>query len=296
VKILRTYDLRLDEGDPLWPELVNLLQAGFWIEAPGPRSVRAFMRETLFFDDDYIEGSISTVFVDSQPVDDLDAALVGPGSRLALSASMPGLVGAVMRIKSPYASFRSAISYGSAAADGASASVVGSAAVAGASASAGRTAGGLAAGKSAGSAVGRTAGGLAAGKSAGSAVGGSAGGLAAEKPAGGLVFVKLFNAVMAERGPALLERGLLVAASELAPLASRLGSGLGVAQARAEGSAAAPPPQSGRASAMSAAGASSESSAVPQAADGPPVELAILRVRAAARQMKAAGIGEGESK
>jgi hypothetical protein len=279
VKILRTYDLRLDEGDPLWPELVNLLQAGFWIEAPGPRSVRAFMRETLFFDDDYIEGSISTVFVDSQPVDDLDAALVGPGSRLALSASMPGLVGAVMRIKSPYASFRSAISYGSAAADGASASVVGSAAVAGASASAGRTAGGLAAGKS-----------------AGSAVGGSAGGLAAEKPAGGLVFVKLFNAVMAERGPALLERGLLVAASELAPLASRLGSGLGVAQARAEGSAAAPPPQSGRASAMSAAGASSESSAVPQAADGPPVELAILRVRAAARQMKAAGIGEGESK
>jgi hypothetical protein len=101
---------------------------------------------------------------------------------------------------------------------------------------------------------------------------------------------------MAERGPALLERGLLVAASELAPLASRLGSGLGVAQARAEGSAAAPPPQSGRASAMSAAGASSESSAVPQAADGPPVELAILRVRAAARPMKAAGIGEGESK
>jgi hypothetical protein len=279
VKILRTYDLRLDEGDPLWPELVNLLQAGFWIEAPGPRSVRAFMRETLFFDDDYIEGSISTVFVDSQPVDDLDAALVGPGSRLALSASMPGLVGAIMRIKSPYASFRSAISYGSAAADGASASVVGSTAVAGASASAGRTAGGLAAGKS-----------------AGSAVGGSAGGLAAGKPAGGLVFVKLFNAVMAERGPALLERGLLVAASELAPLASRLGSGLGVAQARAEGSAAAPPPQSGRASAMSAAGASSESSAVPQAADGPPVELAILRVRAAARPMKAAGIGEGESK
>jgi len=226
---MRSYDLTLDGRDPLWPELVNLLQAGFWIEAWGERSVRDFMREALGFEDEYIERSISTVFVDSQPVDDLDAALVGPGSRLALSAAMPGLVGAVMRIKSPYASFRSAISYGAAGGEGAAAG--------------------------------------------GTAAAGPAGGAGIGAAAGGLVSVKLFNSVMAERGPALLGRGLLVDASELAPLAARLGSGL-----------AAAPASPGR-----PGGDYPESRAEPSA------DLAFLRVRAEARPMQAA-ISGGEAR
>jgi hypothetical protein len=69
------------------------------------------MRDILRFEDEYIEGSVSTVFIDSEPVDDIDAAVVVDGSLIALSAAMPGLVGAVMRRKSPYASFRKGISY-----------------------------------------------------------------------------------------------------------------------------------------------------------------------------------------
>jgi hypothetical protein len=44
-------------------------------------------------------------------VDDLDGAVISPGCLVALSAAMPGLVGAVMRRNSPYASFREAISH-----------------------------------------------------------------------------------------------------------------------------------------------------------------------------------------
>ena len=271
---MRSYDLALDGRDPLWPELVNLLQTGFRIEVEGEKSVRDFMREALLFDDAYIEGSISTVFVDSQPVDDLDAARVGPGSRLALSAAMPGLVGAIMRIKSPYASFRSAISYGSATAAGGTAS-------AGAAASAGATAGRADASSAA---AGEPAGEGAAAAGTGEA-GLAAGRPAAGKPAGGLVLVKLFNAVMAERGPALLERGLLVDLSELAPLAERLGA--------AERAPAELPRLAGAAFVAPADSASSEAQSRQPAADGHAPELAFLRVRAAPRSKNTAG-SDGE--
>lgn len=70
------------------------------------------MAASLGFPAAYVEGSVSTVFLDASPVDDIDAALVKPGCLVALSGAMPGLVGAVMRRKSPYASFRKAISHG----------------------------------------------------------------------------------------------------------------------------------------------------------------------------------------
>jgi hypothetical protein len=114
----RQIDLRLDPGAPEWGPLLNALQAGVQVETKLGLSVRAFARETLGFDDAYIEGRISTVFLDSEPVDDIDAAIVRSGSRIALSAAMPGLVGAVMRRKSAYASFRKGISYGDKAGDG----------------------------------------------------------------------------------------------------------------------------------------------------------------------------------
>ncbi len=109
---MKTVDARLDAGDPAWDRLMGLLQAGFAVDSPAGLSLRDFMRRTLRFPDDYIEGSVSTVFLDSKPVDDIDAAGVAEGSLVALSAAMPGLVGAVMRRNSPYASFREAISWG----------------------------------------------------------------------------------------------------------------------------------------------------------------------------------------
>ncbi len=60
---------------------------------------------------EYIEKKISTIFLDGRPVDDLHGTVVREGSVLSLSAAMPGLVGATMRRKGAYASFRGAIAY-----------------------------------------------------------------------------------------------------------------------------------------------------------------------------------------
>lgn len=86
-------------------------QAGVWVLARPGESLRDFMAASLGFPASYIEGSVSTVFLDASPVDDIDAAIVRPGCLVALSGAMPGLVGAVMRRRSPYASFRKAISH-----------------------------------------------------------------------------------------------------------------------------------------------------------------------------------------
>ena len=59
----------------------------------------------------YVEGRLSTIFLDGRPVDDLHAAIVHDGSTLSLSAAMPGLAGASMRRKGVYASIRSTIAY-----------------------------------------------------------------------------------------------------------------------------------------------------------------------------------------
>lgn len=49
--------------------------------------------------------------LDGKPVDDIGTALLHNGSVLALSAAMPGLVGATLRRGGAYSSFRSAITY-----------------------------------------------------------------------------------------------------------------------------------------------------------------------------------------
>jgi hypothetical protein len=149
------------KGGSSWPRLAGLVQEGFALHGHEGQSIRDFMRGPLGMDDTYIEGVVSTVFLDYKPVDDLDSALISPGCLVSLSAAMPGLVGAVMRRNSPYASFREAISH--------------------------------------------------------------EGQLEAEAAAAVqscLVRVKLFNTIMREHGPGLLQKGILVETS-------RLGAALG---------------------------------------------------------------------
>lgn len=74
-------------------------------------SVRAFLCEELGLSPDYLETRVQTVFLDGKAVDDLDSALVKDGSVLALSAAMPGLLGATLRRGSYYAAMRGEISY-----------------------------------------------------------------------------------------------------------------------------------------------------------------------------------------
>ncbi|NTW36117.1 MAG: hypothetical protein HGB17_08305 [Syntrophobacteraceae bacterium] len=95
------------------PSFSLLLQSGFVVRAGACGSIRVFLEDELGLAPQFIEQVIQSIFLDGKPVDDLDSAHVKDGCTLALSAAMPGLVGATMRRGGYYASLRSGISYSS---------------------------------------------------------------------------------------------------------------------------------------------------------------------------------------
>ena len=60
---------------------------------------------------EYVENRIQTIFLDGKAVDNLREAKVRDGSILALSAAMPGLVGATLRRGGAFASLRRSITF-----------------------------------------------------------------------------------------------------------------------------------------------------------------------------------------
>jgi len=88
-----------------------LLQQGFVITTTVGTNIRAVLCDQLGVSNDYLDNRINTIFLDGKPVDDVDKATVANGSTLALSASMPGLVGAAMRKGGLIARFRGAITH-----------------------------------------------------------------------------------------------------------------------------------------------------------------------------------------
>ncbi|WP_052812677.1 hypothetical protein [Desulfonatronum thioautotrophicum] len=93
------------------PELFSLLlQGGFLMPVPEPCTLREFLCELVGVCGVYTEKTIQTIFLDGLAIDDLDTALIRPGSRLALSAAMPGLAGATMRRGGYYRKMREGIS------------------------------------------------------------------------------------------------------------------------------------------------------------------------------------------
>ena len=87
-----------------------LLQQGVMVRTGVGCSVKLFLSEELGLSDKTIE-DIQSLFLDGRPVDDLEAAVIKDGSVLALSAAMPGLVGATLRRGGTYSSFRNTITY-----------------------------------------------------------------------------------------------------------------------------------------------------------------------------------------
>ncbi|MCX8124592.1 MAG: hypothetical protein N3F66_10575 [Spirochaetes bacterium] len=87
-----------------------ILQRGFYVESVVGISVMEFLLN-FGLEKEYIHNNIKTVFLNSKPVDDLNNAIINDNSTLSLSGAMPGLVGAVMRINSPFQSFRMSISH-----------------------------------------------------------------------------------------------------------------------------------------------------------------------------------------
>ncbi len=97
------------------PEMVHafypFLQKGFGIKTKTGISIRELLCNELDIEPDYLENRIQTIFLDGKPVDDVGQTRVEANSVIALSAAMPGLVGATMRRGGLLSPFRSSITY-----------------------------------------------------------------------------------------------------------------------------------------------------------------------------------------
>jgi hypothetical protein len=137
-----------------------ILQSGVTVSASVGCTLKNLLCDQFAIPSDYVTDRVTTIFLDNRPVDDLDRTIIQDGSRITLSAAMPGLVGATMRRGGFYAALRQGISH--------------------------VTESGAAAGES------------------------------------GTVRLKLFNLLLAELGPLVLARGLILEPGELTDLLQNL--------------------------------------------------------------------------
>jgi len=92
------------------PLFFPLFEKGVVLSAETGGSLKDFICGQLGISEAYLDQRIQTLFLDFRPVDDVETAVIRDGSTLALSAAMPGLVGATMRKGGHYAAFRDDIS------------------------------------------------------------------------------------------------------------------------------------------------------------------------------------------
>ncbi len=93
------------------PAFRSLFQQGVGVDIQTGASLEDLLCCQWQLDHDYVMNRISTLFLDSKPVDDIAATIVPDGATLALSGAMPGLIGATMRRGGILASFRSGITH-----------------------------------------------------------------------------------------------------------------------------------------------------------------------------------------
>ncbi|MFW5853891.1 MAG: hypothetical protein ACOCW9_01075 [Thermodesulfobacteriota bacterium] len=93
------------------PSISPLFQKGVLVEVDTGYSVKSLLCDQWGIPLDYVAERISTLFLNGQPVDDIDTAKIHEGAVLALSSAMPGLVGAMMRRGGIITPLRSSITY-----------------------------------------------------------------------------------------------------------------------------------------------------------------------------------------
>ncbi|MFH0959483.1 MAG: hypothetical protein V1897_12340 [Pseudomonadota bacterium] len=91
--------------------LSPMLQKGIVFRTSTGISVRSLLEDELQLSSDIVENQIATVFINGQPVDNIDSAIVRENSEIALSGPMPGFVGATMRRGGYYSAMRSGITH-----------------------------------------------------------------------------------------------------------------------------------------------------------------------------------------
>ncbi len=90
---------------------VGLLNAGFMLNIRVGESVQTLLCDRIGLDKSYFDERIQTLFLNSKPVDDPATAVIKNKAILALSAAMPGLVGATFRKGGKYRWMRGSISH-----------------------------------------------------------------------------------------------------------------------------------------------------------------------------------------
>jgi len=95
----------------LFDKFIQLLQKGVKVKGRVGSTVLSFLCDDLGVSPEYVDKRIQTLFLNGKAIDNPDTALLKEDSILALSAAMPGLLGATLRKGSYYAKMRSEISY-----------------------------------------------------------------------------------------------------------------------------------------------------------------------------------------
>jgi hypothetical protein len=95
----------------LFEQFLQLLQKGVKVRARIGSTVLSFLCDDLGTSPEYVDKRIQTLFLNGKAIDNPDTALLTENSTLALSAAMPGVLGATLRKGGRYARMRSEISY-----------------------------------------------------------------------------------------------------------------------------------------------------------------------------------------
>jgi hypothetical protein len=103
--------LTITVGENRISDFVVLLQSGFRVKSQVGCSVKDFLCGQMGLTAEYYENRILTLFLNSKPVDNPEIVQVLDGATLALSAAMPGLVGATMRRGGHYGRMRGSITH-----------------------------------------------------------------------------------------------------------------------------------------------------------------------------------------
>ncbi len=95
----------------LLPKFFKLLEQGFIVKTQAGCSIKDLLCEQLQIEEEYLDKRIQTLFLNGKAVDNAERAYIQDNATLALSAAMPGLVGATFRKGGTYAAMRNTISY-----------------------------------------------------------------------------------------------------------------------------------------------------------------------------------------
>ena len=99
----------LDVDDALLQSLYSLLEQGVGVMSRDGASLAQFLGQDVGLDVEFLAHEVQSIFCNFRPVDSLETSHVHEGTVVALSAAMPGLVGAVMRKDGVLASLRETI-------------------------------------------------------------------------------------------------------------------------------------------------------------------------------------------